>query len=352
MPQFTMPGVNISRVGARLTGILAVALAVCVGVAITAFDNAGDARNLRLQLRTDQVGDGVTTGTRIRFDGVEVGRVTAVDALGDAAQMLSVELDRTQVSALTDTLRVDYAPENLFGITSLALHSGVGGQPLRAGTVLDLTGRTTDLTMGTLLRSLTETSTEVFTPQLTALLTRVGSDLRAFTPILRAMVSLGRTVADTQQYLPSYLIDQYAQFLDGTGAFGSSTFVLLHSVLNIEAFVTDRPGYDAGVDMIANELFPTIATTLDTARKHLGGYADVAAPLLSAIAATVPTPGRSQAELSELLTRLDRIFAEAPEGPRVRVAMVLRTVPGLAVPLLGQSAALPVLSPEGVRWPR
>ncbi|MFI6866749.1 MlaD family protein [Nocardia sp. NPDC050406] len=340
---------NISHLGARLTGLVAVVLAVCTGVAVTVVGQQDRSDGLRLQLRTDQVGDGVTAGTHVIFDGVDVGRVTAVDPAANGRQLVSVELDRAQVTGLTDTVQLEYAARNLFGITAVALRSGNGGQALRDGSILDLTGRTADATMGTLLRSLTETSDKVFTPELTAMLTRISADLRAFTPILRAMIDLGRTVADTQRYASSYLIDQYAQLLDGTGQFASSTFVLLHNVLEIEPFVTDRPGYDAGVAMINDELFPGIASTLHTAHTQLGGYADLAAPLLAAIAATVTAPQRSQAELTELLSRLDRLFADTPQGPRLQVSIGLRGLPGLGVPLLGQSAFAALTAPEGPR---
>ncbi|MFI6213406.1 MlaD family protein [Nocardia brasiliensis] len=335
--RYVMPGVHITPRSARLTGLVALVAVVCAAIALTTFGNTAHEQNLRVRLRTDVVGDGVVAGTSVRFDGVQVGRVTAVDPAANGRQVLSVELDRAQVAELTDAASVDYAPANLFGITAVALRSGTGGQPLRDGSLLDLTGRTSDHTMANLLRSLTETSGQVLTPQLTALLTQVGTDLRAFTPILQAMVTLGRIAADTERYRSSYLIEQYAGFLHGTGEFASSTFVLLHSVLGIDAFVTDRPGYDAGVAMVADQLIPSIGTVLDTAHTQLGGYADIATPLLSAIASTVPTPDRSHAELTELLTRLDRIFADTGQGPRVQVAVTLRTLPGLAVPLLGQS---------------
>ncbi|WP_433203416.1 MlaD family protein [Nocardia sp. CA-107356] len=340
MPNYGLPGVTMGKRGSRALGTAALVVAVGVTLVWTGYQNRPDGERMRVQLRTEQIGEGIIEGTSVRLDGVDVGTITDIASVGEGRQLITLDLDKAQTSGLTDDLAVDYAPENLFGISALALKRADGGTPLRSGSVVDLAGananRVGDATMGRLLRALTETSTEVFTPQFATLLQTFSGELQAFTPMLEAVIMLSRAVADTQRFPSSYLIDQYASFYDGLGAFTSSTFKLLASVLDIEVLQNDRLKYDTSISMLTDQAFPAIGTIGDIARQHFSGYAEMFAPLVATLAATVPNPGQSHAELTELIQRLDRMFADTPNGPTLNAAITLRGVPGIAVPLLGQ----------------
>ncbi|WP_433662324.1 MlaD family protein [Nocardia sp. CA-128927] len=338
MPNYTIPGVATTSKRARILGLVAAVIVAVLGIAGSQLRDTSEGKRLEIRLRTDQIGEGVTSGTSVRVEGVAVGEVLAVSSVEQGRQLLTLGLDRDQIAGLTDAITVDYSPENLFGISAVTLRPGSGGTPLRADAVIDLVGKVQDSTMGALLRQLTQTSTDVFTPRLADLLREFSGDLRAFTPILQAMVTMSRAIADTQIYPPSFLLDQYASFFGGLGTFSSATLTLLNSILSIEVFNNDRARYDASVSMVTDQAFPAIAALGGVARAHFTGYADMFTPLVAALAATVPTPDRSHAQLSELIDRLDRIFADTPDGPKVNLAVTLRGVPGIAVPLLGQQA--------------
>ncbi|MEU7144589.1 mammalian cell entry protein [Nocardia sp. NPDC046473] len=339
MPNYSMPGVSMTRRGSLVIGALAlVTTAVVILGWRGVFDNA-DADRVRIQLHTEQIGEGVIPGTKVRMDGVTVGKIATIASAGQG-QLITLDLNRTETASLTDAFTVDYAPDNLFGISALTLRRATGGAALHEGTVIDLAGRNadkvTDVTMGSLLRSLTETSTEVLTPKLTELITRFNGDLHAFTPLLQSMVTLSRAVADTQRYPTPYLLDQYAALFGGLGSFTSATFRLLDAVMNIEVFVNDRAKFDAFIGMVVNDVFPAIGQVGDAARGQFLGYAQMLTPLLEAMAATVPDPQRTRAEGTELIDRLNRMFADTPDGPAVNVDVVLRGMPGIATPLFGQ----------------
>ncbi|MET8875877.1 mammalian cell entry protein [Nocardia sp. NPDC004604] len=340
MPNYGLPGVSMGRRGSRARGAAALVVAVAVTLAWTGFQHRPDGERMRVQLRTEQIGEGIIEGTSVRLDGVDIGTITDIAGIGGGRQLITLDLDKAQASGLTEDLGVDYVPENLFGISAVTLKRVDGGAPLRSGSVVDLAGananRVADATMGRLLRALTETSTEVFTPQFAQVLRTFSGDLQAFTPMLEAVIMLSRTVAETQRYPSSFLIDQYASFYGGLGTFTSATFELLATVLDIEVLQHDRSKYDASVTMVTDQAFPAIGSIGDIARQHFSGYIETFAPLVAAIAATVPNPGQSHAELTELIQRLDRIFADTPNGPTINAAITLRGVPGIAVPLLGQ----------------
>ncbi|MFE7801995.1 MlaD family protein [Nocardia sp. NPDC057440] len=350
MPNFGLPGVTMGRRGSRALGAAALTSTVAAALAWTGHHNAPDSTRMQIHLRTEHIGEGIIEGTSVRLDGVNVGKITDIAGVGVGRQLITLDLDRSQTAGLTEDLEVDYAPQNLFGISTVSLKRAEGGAPLRPGAVIDLAGanahRVADATMGRLLRALTETSTEVFTPEFAEVLRTFSGDLKAFAPLVDAVVMLGRTVADTQRYPSSFLIDQFARFYDGLGSFTSATFTLLKAVLDIEVFQSDRQKYDAAIGMLVDDAFPDIGAIGDVARQHFSGYADMLAPLVTAIAATVTDPARSHAELTELLERLDRIFADTPNGPTLNASVTLRSVPGLAVPLLGQAG---FAAPGGTR---
>ncbi|MBJ8342013.1 mammalian cell entry protein [Antrihabitans sp. YC3-6] len=337
MPLYGMPGVPTTRRTSLLVGVATLVVVLTVGLVWHSIATAPDENAIQVQLRTDVTGDGVADGTGVRLNGTQIGHVTAVDSDSGGTQVLTLGLDRAALVGLTDNLRIEYAPANLFGISEVVLLRGDGGTPLADGDEVDLTGgeRVRDSTMGTMLRSLSQTTTTVLTPQLTEILTQVGNDVDAFAPFIEALVSVSRAVADSQRYPTSFLIEQYASFFNGVAVFGSGFVELIDRIYNIDVLRNDRERFDIGVSLVVDQLFPLIRDVLGTARGSLGGYSDTLAVVLGQLARTVPDPNRSHTELTELIDRLDRTFRTTPNGPQVDVDVLVRGMPGLMVPLTG-----------------
>lgn len=337
MPLYGMPGVTTTRRTSLLVGVATLVLVVTVALVWRSIAAAPDDNVINIQLRTDVTGDGVSDGTGVRLNGTQVGHVSAVDSDAEGTQVITVGLDRAALVGLTDSLRIEYAPANLFGISEVVLLRGEGGTPLADGDEVDLTGgeRVRDSTMGTMLRSLSQTTTTVFTPQLTDILTQISTDLDAFAPFIEALVSVSRSVADSQRYPSSFLIEQYASFFNGVAEFGSGFVRLIDRIYNSDVLRNDRERFDIGVSLVADQLFPLIRDVLGTARGSLSGYGDTLAVVLGQLARTVPDPNGSHAELTELIDRLDRTFRTTPNGPQLDVDVLLRGMPGLMVPLTG-----------------
>ncbi len=345
MPNYAVPGVDTGRRRSYLVGLLALALAAALIGSWIGGRSVPDDNRIRIRLYANQIGEGIVSGTTVRLDGVPVGEVETVAAADRDRRLLVLDLDRGQTSGLTDALAVDYAPENLFGISAVALHARPGGAALRDDADIDVSDRIDDVTMSTLLRRLTDVSTRVLTPTLTELLGRVSTDLEAFGPFLQAVVASSRAIADTQRYEPSYLLDQYAGFFGGLGEFSSSTFTLLDSVLGIEVFRNDHAKYDATISLISDEAYPALAGVYSAGAPYNKPLIDMVAPLLAALTRSLPAPANARAELSELIDRLNLSFSDTGGGPALDVAVTLRGVPGVAVPLLGGRAAAETTGP-------
>ncbi|MEV5840182.1 MlaD family protein [Nocardia sp. NPDC052112] len=325
------------------TGAAAITAVVLVAAGWTAMDRLQGEDQLHVTLQTQQIGDGVDTGTRVRVRGVEVGQVATIEPLGGDRQRITLSLNRSQLYGLDDSLDVDNVPANTFGISVIELRYGPGGAPLADNATIDLTGRhaarVDDATMGSLIRSLTQTATQVLTPQFAEVLRQVATDLRAFTPILQTIVVAAQSIADTQKYAASYLIQQYSSTLEGAAPMIDGTINLLDRINRIEVLQTDKPLFDAGVAMIVENVWPALGELGLSMHRNLGDYTTMLAPLLATIAQTVPAPQRSSAELSQLLDRLNQDFTDASGGPAVNLRIVLHDVPAIAVPLLGPEPA-------------
>lgn len=338
MPAYGMPGVAVDRRATRILGLLTVAVAALVAVGVRLTPSGGEADTITVTLLTEKIGAGIDSGAAVRLDGVRVGRIEAIEP-ARSGQRITVRLDKTQLFGLTDALSLDYAPGNLFGIGEVQLHPGEGGSMLRDAETVDLTGdrarRTTDATMSRLLGSVGRLTNDVLTPQLTSVLNQIATDTRAFTPLLQAIIVTLQGYTETRQVPADYLLTQWGSTLDGLPATTQGICDLLAGPFDNRYLV--QPGkvakFDATLDMISNQLLGAVTQTLDAGTAHYSGYTGILAPTLAALANTVPTPGNSAADLRALLERVGAAMPDTPDGPVLHLAVDLRGVPALAVPL-------------------
>ncbi|WP_336083367.1 MlaD family protein [Nocardia sp. SSK8] len=289
-------------------------------------------------LRTERLGDGIVVGTRVRADGVLVGEVTEIAPLAPGKQTITLDVDGDQLAGIDDSMTVDYATSNLFGISEIQLRPGRGGAPLRAGSVVDLTGPragdAVDATMGSLLRGLSTVGDQALAARVAVVLDQLATDTRAFTPLLQAMVVTARTIADHQTMSPSFQLEQLGGALGGVAPFAGATVDVIDRVYRIDALRENRPRFDATVNMVVEQLFPALQTMMNHAGDQFPAYAAMAVPLLSAVANAVPDPQRSSAEVTALLANLRSAFTDSDAGPVLNVDVDLRIAPVPMIPLL------------------
>ncbi|WP_051727757.1 MlaD family protein [Nocardia brasiliensis] len=341
MPRYGIPGVTTEQRGARRRGAAALLAVVTVGAAVAGFRQPDTAGLVRVRVVTTQVGAGIGHGSPIRVDGVPVGRLERIDSTAPGRQTLTLALRPEAATALTNTLTLDYAPANLFGLSEIALHAQAGGTPLRDGDLLDLSrpGRVADATLGRLLERLGATSGQVLTPELTTALDRVSSEIDALAPLLEAIVATARTVADTQSQRPSNLIGNYASALRGLGSLVEGSVTLLDQLARIPVLREDRAMFDRSVDILTDDIVPAVSHAATAGERNFAAYASLLVPVLRVVAAAVPDPRRSANELRQLLDHLDGALRSSTNGPALNVAVILHGVPAVAVPLLGAAAA-------------
>ncbi|MBL1078143.1 mammalian cell entry protein [Nocardia sp. 2] len=335
MPNYGMPGVAVDRKRSMAVGAIAIALVVAVAAGWALYRSQKAEAGMDISLRTEQIGDGVLVGTDVRAEGVVIGKVTEITPDARGTQRISLRLDDSRLFGLDDSLLVDYAPANLFGISEIELRRGAGGSPLRAGSVIDLTGAKAedvyDATMGSILRSMSQVGGSVLTPQMASVIAQAAADTQALTPLAQALITAQRVIADNQKMPLSQLFGTLGPAFDGGGQFAGATVQVVDLIRSMERLQHDRDAYDQGVAVVTGQLLPVLANTLTTAGTQLSGTTDMLVPLLNVLAQMVPAPQQSSAELRALLQRLDSSFT----GNGLDVELDLKGVPAIAVPLLG-----------------
>ncbi|WP_033086789.1 MlaD family protein [Nocardia seriolae] len=339
MPNYGMPGVAVDRKRSMTVGAVALALVVAVVAGWSLYRSQQTEAGIAVSLRTEQIGDGVLVSTEVRANGVVVGKVTDIAPDQHGTQQISLRLDDTKLFGIDDSLQVDYAPANLFGISEIELRRGAGGSPLRTGAVLDFTGRNAtqvyDATMGSILRSASQVGGSVLTQQMASVIAQAAADTQAFMPLVQALITAQRTITDNQKMPMSQLFGELGPAFDGGGQFAGATVQVIDLIRSMQRLQNDRAAYDKGVATLTGQLLPALANTLSEAGTQLSSTTDMLVPILTALAQMVPQPQQSGAELKLLLQRLSAAMPDNGQGPVLNVQVDLKGVPGIAVPLLG-----------------
>ncbi|MEV0337279.1 MlaD family protein [Nocardia sp. NPDC050717] len=343
MPNYGMPGVAADRRTSRLTGAIILGIIAVVVLGTVAYRNLKTEEGLRIALHTEHLGDGISAGSQVRIDGVTVGEVAEVSPGERGTQQISLLLDADRLHGIDDSLAVDYAPTNLFGIAEIELRRGTGGNPLRAGAVLDLTGansdRVYDATMSAILRSLSQVGMTVTSPQMATVVSQLAADFKAFTPLVQALITVAKTIADNQDVAPSELFGKLGPAFDGGGQFAGATMQVIDRLSEIKVTQVDKERYDIGVGVIGGAILPALTTTLTTAGGHFAETTDMLAPMLYALAQMSPNPRQTGADLQALLNNLRGAMPDGPNGPVLNLDVELSGVPAIAVPLFGKAGA-------------
>lgn len=301
------------------------------------------------------VGQGVAAGTPLLMHGVKVGKVTAVSVLPSGNVHLDADLEAAPNEDLTDTIGVDFRPANYFGVTGINIIPGAGGQPLRNGTVVS-TRPAGNFTLPALLSQLGEISNGVITPQLVDVVNKATSYTDGLNPLIESSLIAATTLArvqsvSTEQLLrnttgisvafPSFVDNatvsanavnsQYVTFeVTGKPALPGQDFVAEPGLPVTEQFWKDRTLVT--LDVMSGSFFGAVGKLLSSHSGDLGPTVN----LVQTITDTIPglvTPVGVDDMLTELRTRLEKLYAGSADQRALQVHIVLDQIPGVQAPI-------------------
>ncbi|MCR5978393.1 MCE family protein [Gordonia jinghuaiqii] len=333
-----------------LVGVSTIAvLALVVGITSMVYSRTSAPDGTQLRVVVPALGPGIKPGSKVLLNGAEIGQVTEVATPGAGTVNLDLDLDPSMNSVLTDSLDLDFRPENYFGITAVNIVPRDGGLPLRTGTVLHRDS-SPDFTMSTMLEQGSLVVDGTLTRDVIASLDKVMRYATGLAPLIRSGVIVADTVARTQRHMPTVLMRRANALLEEFPTFTRSVFdslyVMTESPYNMlpdgsrgvpEQF---HDLTNAGLTLASSDLFGLAGSLLASHGSEL-------TPLTTSVKyLTDPLPQAiggvaSMEKLMDAIDGLDSAFT----GSRQQKVLQLRVVLG-GLPAMSSSLARMGLSPN------
>jgi hypothetical protein len=362
-----------TRILSRIGGLAVLLIAIAAGVYfIDPF--AHPPRDVvSVAIETPYVGQGVAVGTPVIMHGVKIGQVTSVSSIPGSGVRLKTDFQRRYTRGLTDAMGIDYRPSNYFGVTGINVIPAQSGRPLESGMQISLMPKG-NFSLQALLYRLGEVANGVLNQRLISVIERATRYADGLNPLLETVLMIGNSVATVQTVSTERLLRNTAGvsvafpgFVDGAISAGNEYIHTDLTDLNPKRFDEIKKTWNA-YPVLGDELMKRMDATskflqkeknsekfwsdifipvFDAARTDLfgrvgyleGSHVNDLFPLLESIrglADTVPKivlPENFAYTVTELRTRLERMYAGSGEQRALQVRIVLDRLPGVAAPL-------------------
>ncbi|KXO93435.1 hypothetical protein AXK58_16535 [Tsukamurella tyrosinosolvens] len=270
---------------------------------------------MRITLLTSSVAPGINSGTVVEMNGVQIGTVKQIGQDGSGRLGIAIDLTPYKVSGLTDAFTADFAPNNLFGITSIQITPSTSGRPVRNGARIQPAAAPADSTMSGLLRALADVESTAFRPYMSDLLRQADTASKGLLPLVRALGALAQANAETQTVPTSRTLPILASALRGIGA--STDDVLTSLKLLWDWRGPDTPGYaqsqTASIAALQKLTAPDLAQLFASLRP-LAPTLSVLVDLERRATSSMPDAARNGQQVSDLIETLRRAIKDTPSG--------------------------------------
>lgn len=203
------------RLALRIRGlIVAVLLVVAGGVLYRTADGAYD-DTFTLTVVAQTIGEGLAPGAEVKFHGLSIGSVQALESIGYNQQKMTVALDPGQAAALTTDTKARFTSSNVFGTAAVELVSDGHGPPLRSNQTLVMSADVQAASITGLLRQGQKLSRSFDTPEFAHVIEVLRRHADIVEPVARAGSDLAKIIADTQTMPVAQSLSVLASFVNG-----------------------------------------------------------------------------------------------------------------------------------------
>jgi hypothetical protein len=328
---------------------------------------------ISLAIETPYVGQGVAAGTPILMHGMKIGQVVSVLSIPGGGVRLKTDLQPGPTRGLTDAMGIDYRPSNYFGVTGINVIPAENGRPLQSGMQLRITP-TGNFSLQALIYRLGELSNGVFNERLISVIQRATQYADGLTPLLETALIVTNSLAKVQTVSTERLLRNATGVSIAFPGFVDALFYAGNNVardwfsdsFDFETFKrTDKywPVFSGDLnrkkavewkaDILKrsyltseyNEKYflPLITTAFTDLFSRVGNleYSHMndlfpAVESVRALADTVPkilSPDSFAYTLTEIRSRLERMYAGSGDERALQVRIILDRLPGVAAPL-------------------
>lgn len=340
MPAFATPGMTDNRATFARRALWTLVMAVVATVVVVVVVRSIPDDTTIVRIHTDDVAGGIATGTAVLLNGAQVGSVTDVEAQDSGGgNVVTVEFDSSSdPRLLTTAMKVRFAPRNLFGISAVDLQAAEGGRTLSNDSDF-FPDDVDDVTLSTLLRTLSDINNQAFRPHVSAILDQAAQATMGIAPILGVLGRLGTSLSNTQKFPPRETFPRFAALVS---EFGDAIAEVLPALSYLVAWPSPQePGYSsrqsralgfAGDTVVGGDLTELLGPD-ELAR--LNPVAPTLVEILERVQATFPDARSNGLQLESLIDRIRAAMPDGPNGPVLNVDVVLRGMPSVAQALRG-----------------
>jgi hypothetical protein len=199
----------------RIRGLVAAVVLVAVGSVLYQSAEGAYDDTFTLTVVAQTIGEGLAPGAEVKFHGLSIGSVKALESIGYNKQKMTVVLDPTQASALTTDTKARFTSSNVFGTAAVELVSDGNGPPLRSNQTLVMSADVQAASITGLLRQGQKLSRSFDTPEFDHVIEVLRRHADIVEPVARAGSDLAKVIADTQTMPVAQSLSVVASFVSG-----------------------------------------------------------------------------------------------------------------------------------------
>ncbi|MEO9329722.1 MlaD family protein [Gordonia aurantiaca] len=330
-----------SASGLFLRGVMTIAVLCAVAALLGTHAQGGFDDRFELLLEADQVGDGLMVGAPVKHRGFVIGTVDEITALADGTQQVRLSIDPAEASGLGSDVEPGYSSANLFGTTAIELVSnGPGGEPLRSGQRLRITG---DATVGTVtgVMNRTTTLTDAFTSsEMLAAIDGLADNAGPIARTARAYLTLLGDAREERAMSVRDFLGETTDILDGIRAVLTPTIGVVNTTMDASRFLETAAGQKrtiAAVSGLSSRLVLPVAEILADHRTSLGTIIAVALDIGLPLVLSVGTIPDAYNRIGNLLADTEFAFTGAPDRPHLELEVLFDVFPQGIGPVLRSS---------------
>ncbi|MCS3790001.1 phospholipid/cholesterol/gamma-HCH transport system substrate-binding protein [Tsukamurella ocularis] len=317
-----VPGFAPSVPQLRRRGVAVVLCLALIGALVWAYQTFRPQDVVTVTLRTPTVAAGIVEGAKVRIQGVEVGSVSGVRALGNAQQGVTLRIDGPQGRTLTNNVEAAFSAGNLFGVSEVVLTPHDGGGVLVDGAELTPNRPITDSTVSKLITTIGDVNSDALRPHMSQILRNFDASSKAMLPLLTALGSVAQTVQDTQRLSTSDTFPTVVASIEAARSTVTTLIPGFRAAFEYEPLHNDHtPMIFAILDGINDERTGLLAGLQQIlspeALKGLATASPMLVSLMRPVLAAFPN-GSAQGvgvQISQLLDNVRRAMPNTPNGP-------------------------------------
>lgn len=322
-----------------MIGVVVLLVTALIGSVFTYWTRGGFSEQFNVTLVSDRVGDGLKTGTDVRFRTLRIGKVEDITVTQSGQQRVTLSIDPEQARALTTDVVPIYTAASIFTATDIEFVPGrVRGEQLEDNRVLKVRTGTALGTLTSVLNQAGKLTSVIGDPDVYKAIERLSNDSDPYVRLLQEFLPIASDLTRDQVVPLSDLLGHLSELVDGVRP-------LVVPVLDTVDFAIERSGFmddprmfegaKTAIHDLSKKLVLGIGGTLSRNQESLTSLIHLLLDLLTPAVLSLGTLPDAYNRLSSLISGTSDAF-EVDRGGLVRlnIELLLSHAPQIVGPAL------------------